>query len=89
MSILIGQARLVGSRLPGHDYRHGPSSTVHVEKRENVIVNRLNKTKEEREVNHEQEMVDRLKKENAIKRAEAAEKVRLILLAPTAGSAYP
>ncbi|KAF7767979.1 hypothetical protein Agabi119p4_7222 [Agaricus bisporus var. burnettii] len=46
---------------------------VHVEKRENVIVNRLNKTKIEKEVNHEQERVDRLKKENAIKRAAAAE----------------
>ncbi|KAF5360575.1 hypothetical protein D9756_004932 [Leucocoprinus leucothites] len=47
---------------------------VHVEKRENVIVNRLNKTKVEREVDHEQERVDRLKKENMIKRAAAAEK---------------
>ncbi|EKM79181.1 hypothetical protein AGABI1DRAFT_39724 [Agaricus bisporus var. burnettii JB137-S8] len=46
---------------------------VHVEKRENVIVNRLNKTKVEKEVNHEQERVDRLKKENAIKRAAVAE----------------
>ncbi|KXN82843.1 Coiled-coil domain-containing protein 25 [Leucoagaricus sp. SymC.cos] len=49
---------------------------VHVEKRENAIVNRLDKTKVEKEVNHEQERVDRLKKENAIKRAAAAEKRR-------------
>jgi hypothetical protein len=50
-------------------------SKVYVEKRENPIVNRLNKTKEEREVDHEQERIDRIKKENAIKRAAAAEKV--------------
>jgi hypothetical protein len=48
---------------------------VHVAKRENVIVNRLNKTKTEREVDHEQEGVDRIKRENAVKRAVAAEKV--------------
>ncbi|KAI0329027.1 cytoplasmic protein [Cubamyces sp. BRFM 1775] len=47
---------------------------VHVPKRENVIVNRLNKTKVEREVDHEQERVDRIKKENAAKRAAAAAK---------------
>ncbi|KAK2465279.1 hypothetical protein APHAL10511_002633 [Amanita phalloides] len=47
---------------------------VHVAKRENVTVNRLNKTKVEREVNHEQERVDRLKEETAKKRAEAAER---------------
>ncbi|KLO05366.1 cytoplasmic protein [Schizopora paradoxa] len=44
---------------------------VHVPKRENVIVNRLNKTKEEREVDHEQERVDREKKESAIRKAAA------------------
>ena len=48
---------------------------VHVEKRENTIVNRLNKTKVERQVDHEQERVDRIKKENAAKRAAAAQKV--------------
>ncbi|KAF9265185.1 DUF814-domain-containing protein [Marasmius fiardii PR-910] len=47
---------------------------LHVEKRENPIVNRLNKTKIEKEVNHEQERVDRIKKETAIRRAAAAEK---------------
>ncbi|KAF8627469.1 hypothetical protein AX17_006281 [Amanita inopinata Kibby_2008] len=47
---------------------------VHIIKRENAIVNRLNKTKIEREVNHEQERVDRIKKETAKKRAAAAEK---------------
>ena len=49
--------------------------SVHVAKRENVIVNRLNKTKVEREVDHEQERIDRIKRENAGKRAAAAEKV--------------
>lgn len=47
---------------------------VHVAKRENVIVNRLNKTKVEREVDHEQERVERVKKENAAKRAAALAK---------------
>ncbi|KIK06209.1 hypothetical protein K443DRAFT_674497 [Laccaria amethystina LaAM-08-1] len=47
---------------------------VHVPQRENAIVNRLNKTKDERQVDHEQERVDRIKKENAIRRAAAAEK---------------
>lgn len=75
LTLPTGQARLVIYPSPRHSYRHG---TVHVEKRENAIVNRLNKTKDEREVNHEQERVDRLKKENAVKRVAAAEKVRLI-----------
>lgn len=47
-------------------------------KRENPIVNRLNKTKVERQVDHEQERVDRMKKESAIRRAAAAEKVDYI-----------
>ena len=53
-----------------------------MQKRENPIVNRLNKTKQEREVDHEQERVDRIKKETAIKRAAAAQKVRLETQAP-------
>ncbi|KAJ4482480.1 cytoplasmic protein [Lentinula aciculospora] len=47
---------------------------VHVVKRENPIVNRLNKTKTERQVDHEQERIDRIKKESTIRRAAAAEK---------------
>ncbi|KAL1666186.1 hypothetical protein GGF50DRAFT_99588 [Schizophyllum commune] len=47
---------------------------VHVAKRENPIVNRLNKTKVEREVDHEAEKVERLKKESAARRAAAAAK---------------
>ncbi|KDR82544.1 hypothetical protein GALMADRAFT_237912 [Galerina marginata CBS 339.88] len=50
---------------------------VYVITRENPIVNRLNKTKDERQVDHEQERVDRIKKENAVKRAAAAEKKKL------------
>ncbi|PAV16863.1 cytoplasmic [Pyrrhoderma noxium] len=42
---------------------------VYVQKRENPIVNRLNKTKVEREVDHEQERIDRMKKEKAESRA--------------------
>ena len=38
-------------------------------------MNRLNKTKEVREVDHEQERVDRIKKETAVRRAAAAAKV--------------
>jgi hypothetical protein len=49
--------------------------TVHVAMRENPIVNRLNKTKVEKQVDHEQERVDRIKRENAAKRAAAVEKV--------------
>ncbi|KAG6337382.1 hypothetical protein ID866_1705 [Astraeus odoratus] len=47
---------------------------VHLAKRENPIVNRLNKTKVEKQVDHEQERVDRVKRENAEKRAVAAQK---------------
>ncbi|KAF9525524.1 cytoplasmic protein [Crepidotus variabilis] len=47
---------------------------VYVATRENPIVNRLNKTKQERVVDHEQERIDRVKKENAVKRLAAAEK---------------
>ncbi|KAL5482337.1 CCDC25 [Sanghuangporus weigelae] len=45
---------------------------VHVPKRENPIVNRLNKTKVERIVDHEQEQIERQKKEKAESRALAA-----------------
>ncbi|KAF7357387.1 Coiled-coil domain-containing protein 25 [Mycena sanguinolenta] len=47
---------------------------VHVAARENVIVNRLNKTKTERVVDHEQERIDRQKREAAQRRAAATEK---------------
>jgi hypothetical protein len=49
---------------------------VYVAKRENAIVNRLNKTKVEKEVDYEQERVDRVKKENATRRSAAAVKAR-------------
>jgi len=48
---------------------------VHVPERINAIVNRLNKTKEERVVDHEQERTDRIKAESAVRRAAATEKV--------------
>ena len=50
--------------------------SVHVVKRENPIVNRLNKTKVVRDVDHEAERQERIKQENQVKRAAAAQKVR-------------
>ena len=50
--------------------------SVHVQKRENAIVNRLNKTKDERTVDHEAERIERVKSENAAKRVAAAAKVK-------------
>ncbi|KAL4242582.1 CCDC25 family protein [Abortiporus biennis] len=47
---------------------------VHVPKRENPIVNRLNKTKQERQVDHEAERIERVKQEGAVRRAAAAAK---------------
>ncbi|EPT00269.1 hypothetical protein FOMPIDRAFT_1023863 [Fomitopsis schrenkii] len=47
---------------------------VHVAKRENPIVNRLNKTKVERQVDHEQERIERIKEENAARRVAAQQK---------------
>ena len=52
--------------------------SVHVPKRENPIVNRLNKTKVERVVDHEAERIERVKGENAAKRAAAAAKVQSV-----------
>ncbi len=52
--------------------------SVHVPKRENAIVNRLNKTKVERIVDHEAERIERVKSENATKRAAAAAKVQSV-----------
>ena len=49
---------------------------MYIQTRENPIVNRLNKTKVEREVDHEQERQERIKKENAVKRAAAMAQVR-------------
>ncbi|KAI0042598.1 DUF814-domain-containing protein [Auriscalpium vulgare] len=61
------------------DKRVGPSARfwldIHVKTRENPIINRLNKTKVVREVDHEAERIDRLRAEGAVKRAEAARKV--------------
>jgi hypothetical protein len=52
--------------------------SAHVPKRENVIVNRLNKTKDERVVDHEAERIERVKGENAAKCAAAAAKVQSV-----------
>ncbi|KAG8980279.1 Coiled-coil domain-containing protein 25 [Tulasnella sp. JGI-2019a] len=50
---------------------------IHVAQRENAIVNRLNKTKVERDPDFEQERIDRLKAETAKKRI-AAEQQRKV-----------
>jgi hypothetical protein len=75
----LTRSREVASTFLPHRFFSPSVALVHVEKRENAIVNRLNKTKVEREVNHEQERVDRLKQEAAIRRAAAAEQVRACL----------
>jgi len=54
---------------------HAVLRVVYIPKRENTIVNRLNKTKVERVVDHEAEQIERIKLENADKRAAAAAKV--------------
>lgn len=48
---------------------------IHVPARENAIVNRLNKTKLEKEVDHEAERQARLKAEGRVKKAAAIEQV--------------
>src|SRR6267142_4048490 len=68
---LLPLPTLAAERVP-----HAVRSIAHVPKRENAIVNRLNKTKVERVVDHEAEKIERVKSENAVKRAAAAVKVR-------------
>ncbi|QRV92141.1 coiled-coil domain-containing protein [Ceratobasidium sp. AG-Ba] len=55
-------------------HRNDRSPLVHVSERVNAIVNRLNKTKVVRDVDHEQERVDRIKAESAKRKAAAIEK---------------
>ena len=62
-SMAVGQVSFKDQRLV---------KKVLVPQRENAIINRLNKTKVERQVDHEQERIDRVKQENAVKRAAAA-----------------
>ncbi|KAK7050529.1 cytoplasmic protein [Favolaschia claudopus] len=57
-----------------HSDKRVRHAVVHIAKRENPIVNRLNKTKVERVVDHEQDRIDREKRESAVRRAAAAEK---------------
>ncbi|KAF8531988.1 cytoplasmic protein [Gautieria morchelliformis] len=63
-----------GDMATGQVSFHKDNRVIHVPKRENPIINRLNKTKVEKEVDHEQEKTDRLKAEAAVRRAVAAEK---------------
>ncbi|KAF8551137.1 cytoplasmic protein [Imleria badia] len=63
-----------GNMAVGQVSFHSDKRVFHVPKRENSIVNRLNKTKVEKVVDHEQEKIDRVKKENAEKRTIAAQR---------------
>ncbi|TDL18344.1 cytoplasmic protein [Rickenella mellea] len=63
-----------GDMAVGQVSFHSDKLVLHIPQRENAIVNRLNKTKEERVVDHEQERVDRVKAENAKRRIAAAAK---------------
>ncbi|KAF9464206.1 cytoplasmic protein [Collybia nuda] len=63
-----------GDMAVGQVSFHNDKKVFHVAKRENVVVNRLNKTKVERVVDHEQEKVDRIKQESTIRKVAAAEK---------------
>ncbi|KAI9454041.1 cytoplasmic protein [Lactarius psammicola] len=63
-----------GDMAVGQVSFHNDKRVLHIPKRENAIVNRLNKTKVERVVDHEAERIDRVKNENAAKRAAAAAK---------------
>ncbi|KAJ3812048.1 cytoplasmic protein [Lentinula lateritia] len=56
------------------DMAVGQVSFHNDKRRENSFVNRLNKTKIERQVDHEQERIDRIQKESAIRRAAVAQK---------------
>ncbi|KAF9810312.1 hypothetical protein IEO21_07000 [Rhodonia placenta] len=62
-----------GDMAVGQVSFHNDKRVLHVPKRENPIVNRLNKTKVERQVDHEQERIDRIKVESAVRRADAAQ----------------
>ena len=53
-------------------------TAVHVATRDNAIVNRLNKTRIVKEVDHEAERQDRLRNEGRKKKVEAVERVRLV-----------
>jgi hypothetical protein len=53
---------------------------VHVQTRDNAIVNRLNKTKIEKEVDHESDRQERLRLEGRKKKAEVLERVCLVPL---------
>ncbi|KAH9922919.1 cytoplasmic protein [Fomitopsis serialis] len=56
------------------DMAVGQVSFHNDKRRENPIVNRLNKTKVERQVDHEEERVERIKNESAARRAAAQQK---------------
>jgi hypothetical protein len=60
--------------------------TVHVQTRDNAIVNRLNKTKVEKEVDHESDRQERLRLEGRKKKVAVLERVRRSNLNPSLSS---
>ncbi|KAF8595221.1 DUF814-domain-containing protein [Ceratobasidium sp. AG-I] len=58
-------------------HRNDRVKRVHIPERVNAIVNRLTKTKVVRDVDHEQEKVDRIKAESAKRKAAALEKKKV------------
>lgn len=65
---------------------------IHVAQRENAIVNRLNKTKVERDPDHGQERIDRLKAETSKKRIQSEKEVRFsfyFVIPPEATAKWP
>ncbi|GHJ88467.1 hypothetical protein NliqN6_4869 [Naganishia liquefaciens] len=59
-------------------HRNEKVKRVHVPARDNVIVNRLNKTKVEKDVDHEQVRQERLREAGRLKKAEAIENAKLL-----------
>jgi hypothetical protein len=70
---MLFRARVLGWRTM---WAESLSRAAHVPARDNAIVNRLNKTKVEKEVDHEGDRQARLKEEGRRKKAEALERVR-------------
>ncbi|TYJ56632.1 hypothetical protein B9479_002724 [Cryptococcus floricola] len=74
-----------GEPVDGNDVERESDQVAqaHVPTRDNAIVNRLNKTKVEREVDHEAEHQERLRLEGRKKKANAIERAsRIFLLSP-------
>ncbi|KAG8849197.1 hypothetical protein FRB96_000904 [Tulasnella sp. 330] len=67
----VGQVSFHNDKKYSKELHSTKVKRIHVAQRENAIVNRLNKTKVERDPDHEQERIDRLKAETAKKRMQS------------------